>query len=250
MKLSNSAFRSAVLATIPFFCAPMVTGQDANEPARDQVISVHFRGGDLEDYVEAIRAAGDKVNIALSPDASAVRVPEIELIDADVHAALDAVSEIVHQDWAVSVKAKRSQFGQPVFAVSVRSRRSPEQLRVEQHVQVFSLRNLTDSLPGDPSNLTVSAETILTAIETGLGISAEHLEQVRGLKGEKAFMRYHEDSGLLFVRGRIEHTELVQSILLRMERDLTRHREAVAIFGDESEEESGGPAKKTAKRVK
>jgi len=75
---------------------------------------------------------------------------------------------------------------------------------------VFSLRYLTRGT-GD----TLKTQTILMAIDTGLAIEGV---------GSRAKIKYHEDSGLLFVRGTSEHLRLVTSVLDELRRDVQPSR--------------------------
>ena len=57
-------------------------------------------------------------------------MPAIELVEADVQAALDAMTQVIDNDWQVKVYSMRGKVGKPVYSLAVRSRRSPETSRM------------------------------------------------------------------------------------------------------------------------
>ena len=206
--------------------AMMITPVAAQVAAAEQVpatqlISVDFDGGSLRDYVDAIRSVS-KTNILLEDGVDEVMVPAVELKRVEVGTALDAVTDIVEDKRSVNVRSHRSKFGATVYTVQVRSRQQTNVATMQgpqRHVQVFSLRSLIEPMPGYPGDeaQVFEAKTILTAIETGLSISGDK---------HAAVLRYHADSGLLFVEGSINQTSMVHSVLKSMGDDLEMLREA------------------------
>ena len=217
----------AALATGPQAAAQADPSGRASRQA-GEVVSVDFEGGTLADFADALRDAGKDVNILLPDTAHDVAVPAVTLRQASVEAALNAVGSIVDPNYLVEVRTQRAGQGNSVHALRVLAKSSQQVSGVvagngpgssrPTDVQVFSLRSLTESLPGDPEGATNKAETILTAVETGLGVAGE--------TNSKAVLRYHEDSGLLFVRGTRVETGLVQSILHRMNEHVVQQRMA------------------------
>ena len=86
-------------------------------------------------------------------------------------------------------------------------------------VQVFSIQNMITKMPGlpDVEGMSLNSNTILLAIETGLGVEDAKT---------RATVRYHEASGLLFVRGTKDQIKLVREITVKLESDLQRRRNA------------------------
>ncbi len=188
-----------------------------------QTVDVDFNGGTLADLVNVLRGAANGVNILIPPEAVRVSVPNLALRAVSVEAALRAVADVVTDQRAnVGIGVVRVGGGQPVFTVRVNLARpsADEPGSEETFVKVYSIRSMTEHNPrdneGDP--ITMSAETILTAIDTGLEVASGQTE--------KAQIRYHEDSGLLFVRGTWAQNNLIESILENMNRDVRVRREA------------------------
>jgi len=234
-----NAIRTVVL--LATLAAPAASQEKpiAKPQAPEQTISIEFRGGSLADYVAAVRAAGDSVNILLSPLASEVHLPSLVLKNVAVESALDAVTDIVRSDLGINVRRHRGNTGSPVYSVGVRQRpRQPSQTTQgssSRVVEVFSMSTLTDELADVPKGpgLTVKPETILSAIETGLGISQEK---------EKAVIRFHADSGLLFVQGSRAQQDIVRGVLSRMRADvLLRRASAVQATGVRRSGSAGDP---------
>jgi hypothetical protein len=116
--------------------------------------------------------------------------------------------------------------GQPVYALRVaraRSAASPkEPTFVDLVVRVFSLRMLTHGGVGEATGNGTALEpgTVLSAIETGLSFAQSP---------RKPVVRYHTDSGILFVQGTPEHVHVVQEILSSLSEDVARARQAAAM---------------------
>ena len=202
---------------------PGPTGSGSTNRQVRQTIDVDFNGGTLADLVNVLRGAANGVNILIPPEAAEVSVPNLALRTVSVEAALRAVADVVTDQRAnVGIGVVRVGGGQPVFTVRVLLARpaADEPGSEETFVRVYSIRSMTEHNPrdneGDP--ITMSAETILTAIDTGLEVASGQTE--------KAQIRYHEDSGLLFVRGTWAQNNLIESILENMNRDMAARRAA------------------------
>jgi hypothetical protein len=188
------------------------------QPTRP-IVSIDFDGGSLEDFVEEIRGAGQNINILIPPEAAEVSVPAVALKSVGVEAALEAVAAITLSD-SVSVGVSTMLgAGVPIYAVRVNFSSNTRRSGFENvDVRVISISSLTQSLPGDPepARITTSAETILTAIDTGMEV----------VGGERATIKYHEDSGLLFVKGTRTQLNITERIIGNMVSDLEQRRDS------------------------
>ena len=183
-------------------------------------VSVQFPGGTLKDFVQAIRAVAADVNIVLPDRADKVPVPPITLRNALVMNALEAAAVVQDRDeYQMQVKAFAAGREQaPVYAIRIEAPRSTSPVGPAggaSNTRVLSLRTITEAppaLPADPS-LVMSAETVLTAVKAGLTVAS--LAPV---------LKYHAESGLLFVQGPVTAGELVATILRQIESDVTARR--------------------------
>ncbi|HLU39617.1 MAG TPA: hypothetical protein VK081_09535 [Planctomycetota bacterium] len=186
---------------------------DTRRPPR-QTISVDFAGGTLADFADALRAAGENVNIVLPESATQVRVPKLSLRSTTVEAALRALTAIVdtnvqlHVEMSVANVAPIGEVGERVYAVRVQFT-DPMRQATEQVVRVFALGDLT--APPGARGAGLAVETILTALDAGLSVAAEAAGQRDG--EPRAVLRYHEGTNLLFVAATPTQVKLVQEVL-------------------------------------
>jgi hypothetical protein len=213
-------------------------------------ISLRFAGGTLAEFVAAVRAAGTGINVVSSSLADRVPVPAVTLTDVAVDEALRAVGDVVPGTFRVKVDGDRQPKGKPVFSIAVaEAPRGPTATAIGPNgmvtgdepfriVKVFSLRELTRSADGGGiDKVALASTTVLSAVEAGLGIGG-------GAKEPTADLRYHEDSGLLFVRGTPEQTGLVHEVLRNLTEDVQRMRSTPskkAPAGPDGGVESVGP---------
>ena len=96
---------------------PRVSGRPISTAT---IVDVEFAGGDLAEFVEAVRGAGRNINVLIPPEATQVSVPAITLREVSVESALRAVAEVTTNNEAtVQVSTQRRSGGQPVFTVRV-----------------------------------------------------------------------------------------------------------------------------------
>lgn len=241
--------QNAALTVLLALSATPRAQQDPSEPTGQPspTVSIEFAGGTLEQFIDKIRQADGNVNIVASEMASGITLPALTLREATVESALRAVGNIVPPDFNVDVKTERGKTGLPVHVVLVRSRpRSvggglPGMASDEpSFVRVFSIRTITEALPNTPRDLVMDAKTVLTAIDTGLDI---------GSKPPSATIRYHKESGLLFVRGTATQISVIDEALQSIARDLDRLRSAASEVAHpepkyRATEEKGGATEK------
>lgn len=229
--LQHSALALGLSTAIAGLFATDLQAQEAEQSSQprhitaDPVVSLTFRGGTLREFVEALREAGDDINIVIPGTADDVPMPRMVLTKTSVESALRSAGVITGGDFKLRVETLRGHESRPVYAVDVetRRRRSANEAKPAgvqsgpKMVNVFSLAFLTSAAANEDASLTVDADTVLTAVETGLMVGG----------GDSApTMKFHADSGLLFVEGTIQEMNLVQSIISNLESDLRRKRSA------------------------
>ena len=208
--------KTKLLAAL-FAAAPLLAqaqGQTGEQPpARDPTtITLSFDGGTLKDLLDRIRAQAPGVNIVASGLAADIFLSAVELRAAPIQAALESITMVVPEPYrAKAIVAPGN--GVPVYSVIIAANRPPPPPSSE--VRVFTLSTLTKALPTDPVDAPVvlPAKTVLSAIEAGAHVLNQQFD-----------LRFHEESGLLFVRGSAEQIELVQQVLGNLQREQERVR--------------------------
>jgi hypothetical protein len=161
----------------------------------------------------------------------------VSLRDVSVYAALSAVQGAAGRETQWNVRPLGQQgsgrmteawalelIPQPQATISMGPSGSKPVIPVaETGIRVFSLRDLTEPMPGDPPGvaLTKSPEVVLTAVKAALDLSGD--------KGEPPEMKFHEDSGLLIVHGTNDQVGAVMQTLEQMRQDVNRRREAAKL---------------------
>ena len=157
-------------------------------------ISIDFEGGSLGSLLDKIRAETD-YNLIASKMASDVALPALQIKEASLLSTLRAVASIAPTNYQVVIDEHRDDANRPVFTVKVFYSGPQERQRPpEARTVLFSLQKLTRrpvSVP-EQEGMTLSVESILNAVDAALGVSADET---------KPAIQYHQDSGLLFLRG-------------------------------------------------
>ncbi|HEU5394305.1 MAG TPA: hypothetical protein VFV36_05830, partial [Candidatus Methylomirabilis sp.] len=206
-----------------------------------KLITIEFGGGPLSDYVELLRRNFD-VNVVLGSEVRDLPMPTLSLKKVSLDTAMNLIPAMSRslsgEGGTVDVKT----IGDPdeggaVFMVDlVDSAPMPGQPRLMQGqtgvlpipprvirgmpgcaagppvrgaapvrtVQVFSIKLLTQPISGR-NDLAIEPESVLTAIDTALALSQGE---------EPAQVKFHPETGLLFVHGTPAQTEAV-SILIK-----------------------------------
>jgi hypothetical protein len=184
---------------------------------------VEWSGGSLADFLAYLQKLPD-INIIVQGDATKVKMGEIRLNQVTLPTALSAVGAVIDVSAAsMSVTPLGSGIGRKVYVVCVFPNKPASPAAGDPtEFRVFSLKNLTEPMPGDPDNsgLTMKSDTVLTAIDTALAVGGEPEQR-------KAVVKYHTDSGLLFVRGTDVQLALIAQVLDRMEESVRMRRAAL-----------------------
>jgi hypothetical protein len=188
----------------------------SQDPEADPEIVFAFRGGPIEAFVAEWRAfLGDEApNILVRDSALGLPVPAFSLrACGSSMIALRTVSELVEWKMELETPGPILESASDVLVVGVRASRStPER----QRVLTASLRELVRFEEGAPASLSIPAETVLTAIQTAL--------ELETVEGDEPVMRYHEESQLLFVRGRPDLLQTVEGVRVTLLGDLEQAR--------------------------
>lgn len=192
----------------------------AQEPSF--LISVNFAGGTVAQYIEALKkAAPDKaVNIVASERAAKQGLTTISLKDVPLGVAAYAIQSASTSptgDWGIGPMQgdpNAAGFATSSYRVDFSpSRRVSDAVIVE----AYSLQRI---IRGDAKEDQTAGKMALTAIETGLKLQNSDGDAPPELK-------FHQESGMLFVRGQSPDVHLVGQIISRMSDDAERRRAVV-----------------------
>lgn len=199
-------------------------------------ISVEFAGGTVEQYALALRAAAmsQPVNIVVSKAAAKAELAPIQLRDATISSAVEAIRAAGEEggSWLITDVGRPSDAGTLVYLVDFRARptkppalqSTPESNADLQRIEVFSLRQVIEPDPNDPRGAGVheSPEVVLAAVEATLAMTDERTEG-------KPELKFHKDSGLLIVRAGPRTLAAISSVVDSIRRDVTRRRDSVRL---------------------
>jgi hypothetical protein len=172
-------------------------------------VTLAFRGGTLAEFVAQLRQAEPRANIVMDPAVAKAVLPEMDLRGAGLDQALDSACLVAASDRRIHLKDFRGA-GEPVFTL-VALTKAPEANRdILLRTEVFGLGRLTDADAGVPNPL--SPATILSAVEAAVG------------EPKLTMLRFHQESNLMFARGTVEQLQVVQNVLMNLERDMTERR--------------------------
>jgi hypothetical protein len=203
----------SLFATL-FLLLPSVAQDEVKPPAAKAAapgvtVTLSFSGGPLADFVAQIRQKEPRVNIVMADGAANAMLPQMELRGAGIDQALESACAVATSDQTIRVKDYRGT-GEPVYTiVAVSPPRTPVTDREHTRTEVHGLMRLTAD---NPQNVTIAATTVLSAVEAAIG------------EPKLATLRLHRESGLMIVRGTGEQLEVVDKVLMSLERDLADRR--------------------------
>ncbi len=201
-----------------------VGGSGGAGRALEATVSLDFPGGTVEQFVLGLRSAtAAPVNVVYGGGAERVRLPAMQIKNVDVEIALRAVQ---YQAKSAALQVARimpepqpgfpQNFpagGAPVFAINRADRAGRSG---DEGSRIISLNEITRaqwaSGGGEGKAGPISPKTVLTAIETATSVADE----------EPAELKFHQESGLLFVTGSVRQCKLAEEVVMNLQRDVDR----------------------------
>lgn len=235
--IRNRTIRTgAVLALLALGLPAQEEQHEPQRPRSEPVtVTLTFEGGTMAAFVAEVRKVQPTANIVMATRAADAIVPPMELRGAGIEQALVCACTVAEGPVEVRVKDFAGG-GRPVYTVLAAPARVQKQVlgadpdEIEQ--RVFTLNKLTTARVGvEP----VSVATILSAVE-----------MVTSAAGQAPLLRYHQDSGILLVRGTREQVANASQTLAVLASDLdereTRARADRPVNGkQEKNDETGQP---------
>lgn len=228
-RLLAASVLAVALAGVP------AVGQTREGPAPSAtyispVVSIEFGGGTVSAYIDALRkaVAPQPVNVILSRDASTAEIAAISLKQVALNTALMAIEPAAGHasgDWKIRrINVERlDEFPAnsiaSAFSVDYMPRREmvspmgPQPMAVE----VFSIADLIRRQGGAGVPLMKDVPllaTVLSAVESAVELQAD--------SEVKPELKFHEQSGLLILRGTERDHRAVRQVIERIQMDLDR----------------------------
>lgn len=212
-RLAIAGFLAASSLGVLPLGSPALARQDQRWTGPEQ-ITVDFKGGTVAQYVELLKKSGKAVNIVASERASKQQLSALSLNQVNIGVAVYSIQAAAASgagQWKIDqitppmggYPPGMLQPGGEAYSVDFFPfGRRGEDLVVESYSLVRIIKS-----EGHAEGM--DAKVVLTAIETGLKLQNEGAEQPPDLK-------FHSDSGLLFVRGTNSDVRLVGSIVSRL----------------------------------
>lgn len=195
------------------------------------VVSLNFAGGTLAEFVDAVRKDQSRANIVLATQARDAQVPAIVLKSAGLEQALEGACMAAAADYDVRVKEFRG-FGEPVYSITAVQRPASRQGAPRR-----ALATAIEQVVFSTSSLTIEREKGMKPLEVATILSTIELAMADEQKAPR--IRFHEDSGLLLVRGSRAQTGVAEQVLRTLEKDLDRRESRLKILRIEARSNKG-----------
>lgn len=191
----------------------------ASEP---ELVNIDFAGGTLAEFVSAMReaVAPSQVNVILRGGAEAIEVPSVSLRNVTTESVFEAICppERARIDYVRNL-------GAPIFVIEGKSVvytpvRDAETTRAlgrmlygdavqarPPALRIYSVKDITSG--------NIPLQAIMDAVKTALAVQREEPQPE---------LLFHEDSGVLIVRGTDSQHVVVGELLKTLERDAERAR--------------------------
>ena len=193
---------------------------------QDSLIQLRFDGGSLSQFLDVLRAAyasqaaklgsNPHLNLIVTGSPATLVLPGFSLYDTTVQEALTAVERMTAAaKQRIKVWRNHDRGSRPIYVINASSLKDPRSATegglYTIITRVFSIRNLTTPVPFANTESVLPLEAVLGAVEAGLGLTSPKTG------AQAPVVRYHKESGLLFVRADSRHAELVHEILQQLE---------------------------------
>ncbi len=173
---------------------------EAEEQA-ETLVSLHFEGGTIGAYVEALQRAAGQRNVVVAADIAELKMPPLHLTQVPYEEAVRVIESVArHDEWSLGVEALGS-----IYAI--RGGRAPQRrmpggqqnAEPEERTQVWTIGHLFDDERG--------ADDVLSAVEAAVALEQTDVE-----------LRFHEPTGLLIARGPVDSLMVIEQVASSLHR--------------------------------
>lgn len=207
-------------ACLPLLCATLVLAppttaeQQPQAPVKSEAsppspvpakpvrtFDVHFKGGTLAEYVEAVRqASGSTANVVVMPAAAEIPMTEVALTSVSARSAIKSLNNVYDLGLSRLVWVKEIE-GTPdeveMFTVGAHDQRQVARPASQEDSKVWSLASIVQT--GQ------RVEDVVSAVETALSLYPEAKPKIE--------LRLHKDTNLLIARGRVDQLVTVEQVI-------------------------------------
>ena len=203
--------RSIFLATVTsmLLLCPPVQAEDLLEKTFD----LEFRGGTVEEYVDAIRNSVGEVNIVVMPEATELYLEPFTLHQVDLYAAINLLEGLsektatrtveIETDLAETYTAEANE----IIVIHA---------NVKQHTYTTQKTYLVITVQDLFIEDGFTHEDLATAIETAMAISTGNLDEPE--------IRFHEETGLIIARGHPEQMDTIGQVIEQLREGIMREQ--------------------------
>jgi type II secretory pathway component GspD/PulD (secretin) len=168
------------------------TEQSLYEYATTTKVSIDFKGGSVTEFVDQVKAQAEGLNVLIRSDVQNIQLPVLRLRNITAETALSSLVPLSLE--AVSVEL--DQDSDEYFIIGPNYNREPDEVVV---------LNVAWYLRSDSGVSQEKMEKLLSAIQAG--------QQMLAASSVTMKISLHESTGLLFVKGSPDETQMVRQIV-------------------------------------
>lgn len=189
----------------------------------EELVSFEFGGGTIQSFVETLRVAMNPtpLNVFIEPEAANQIIPPVKFTDVSYYQVLRLLDRTATDEKGRRSQTQLEQSNTPVDSAPMfKIRAIPMGGGFAKGFSVLSLNPII-GLPGSSksANSGLDAKTVLAAVEAAV-VAAEEPGATPPI------LKFHETSGLLFVRGTDAQREAAGEVVQQLRRDVEADRAA------------------------
>lgn len=182
-----------------------------------ELVTLNFPGGTVKEFIDVLRAAMDpmSLNVLIEPEAAKQPVPPVNMKDVSYYYVLRLLDRNIEDVQGGFTQLAIEQLNTPegsapIFKIVSRSQGRSSSIGFS----VLSLNPII-GLPGSKGATasTLDAKTVLAAVEAAVAAADDE-------RASPPTLKFHESSGLLFVRGTPAQQRAAEEVIRQLRKDL------------------------------